>query len=95
VERWSDAVREDTALSTSLARATERQRALRRELAAGRTGRDGGASLQLGIAAARNPERLKCLHAHVAFALAEPGYSLGQAIVAELDPLWPERCCTG
>ena len=27
-----------------------------------------------GSAAARNPRRLKCLHAHVAFALAQPGY---------------------
>jgi hypothetical protein len=38
---------------------------------------------------------LKCLHAHVAFALANPGYELGERIVAELaHPLWPSRCCT-
>ena len=37
---------------------------------------------------------LKCLHAHAAFALARPGYELGERIVAELEPLWPDRCCT-
>ena len=37
---------------------------------------------------------LKCLHAHAAFALARPGYELGDRIVAELQPLWPDRCCT-
>jgi hypothetical protein len=37
---------------------------------------------------------LKCLHAHVAFALARPGYRLGERIVEELTPLWPDRCCT-
>ena len=28
----------------------------------------------------------------VAFALANPGYELGERIVAELQPLWPARC---
>ena len=37
---------------------------------------------------------LKCLHAHVAFALASPGYELGERILAEVDPLWPDRCCS-
>jgi hypothetical protein len=37
---------------------------------------------------------LKCLHAHAAFALARPGYLLGERILAELEPLWPETCCT-
>lgn len=94
VERWSEAVRRDATLRESLERATERQRALRRRLAHGRTGRDGGSSLDVGIGGARSPERLKCLHAHVAFTLAEPGYELGEAILAELEPLWPERCCS-
>jgi hypothetical protein len=94
VERWSEAVQADEALRTSLARATEEQRAVRRELAAGRTGRDAGASLELGIGGTAAPERLKCLHAHVAFALARPGYELGERILADLDPLWPPACCT-
>jgi uncharacterized protein len=94
VERWSEAVQADEALRASLVRATEEQRALRRELAAGRKGRDDGASLELGIGGTAAPERLKCLHAHVAFALARPGYELGEGIVAELDPLWPPACCS-
>jgi hypothetical protein len=93
VERWGERVAADLQLKESLRKATERQRAVRRELAAGRTGRDDGASLELGIGGARRPERLKCLHAHVAFALAHPGYELGERIVDELDPLWPDTCC--
>jgi hypothetical protein len=37
---------------------------------------------------------LKCLHAHAGFALARPGYELGERIVEELEPLWPDLCCT-
>ena len=95
VERWSERVERDPELARSLDEATERQRAIRRELAAGRIGADGGASLELGIGGSRNPRRLKCLHAHVAFALAQPGYELGDRILAELpQPLWPAECCT-
>jgi hypothetical protein len=94
IDRWSTAVAADPALAASLRRATAEQRAVRKELAAGRTGREGGTSLNLGIGGSSRPENLKCLHAHVAFALARPGYELGERIVAELDPLWPERCCT-
>src|SRR5688500_2212472 len=95
VERWSGVVAQDARLRASLDRATEEQRAVRRELAAGRTGSDGGASLELGIGGSRNPPQLKCLHAHAAFALARPGYELGERIRAEAEPLWPpERCCT-
>jgi uncharacterized protein len=95
VETWSDRVERDPELAGSLNDATERQRQVRRQLAAGRTGTDGGVSLELGIGGSRNPRRLKCLHAHAAFALANPGYGLGERIVAELaQPLWPSRCCT-
>ncbi|MEX0674860.1 MAG: DUF501 domain-containing protein [Gaiellaceae bacterium] len=94
VERWGEAVARDPELAESLQRATEEQRALRMELAAGRTGNDAGASLALGIGGASRPERLKCLHAHAAYALARPGYLLGERILAELDPRWPERCCS-
>jgi hypothetical protein len=94
VERWSAAVAADPELRASLERATAEQRRVRRELAAGRTGRDGGASLDLGIGGSRRPERLKCLHAHAAFALARPGYELGERILAEVEPLWPGECCT-
>lgn len=95
VERWSERAAAAPELAASLERASAEQRALRRELAAGAVGRDGGASLGLGIGGARSPRRLKCLHAHVAYALARPGYLLGERIVAELEPLWPaDACCT-
>jgi hypothetical protein len=93
VERWSHAVAADPSLAESLARASDDQRSVRRELAAGREGVDGGASLELGIGGSRNPGQLKCLHAHAAFALARPGYELGEKVIAELKPLWPVRCC--
>jgi hypothetical protein len=95
VERWSEAARVDQALRESLEEATARQRELRRALVAEPTsGTDDGASLELGIGGAARPERLKCLHAHVAFALAQPGYLLGERILAEIQPRWPERCCS-
>jgi len=94
VERWTEQAKRDPELHASLGRATELQRRVRRSLAAAATGRDDGTSLDLGIGGASQPERLKCLHAHVAFALAQPGYALGERILAELEPLWPERCCS-
>ena len=95
VERWSGAVAAEPELRASLERATAAQREERQRLAAGRIGVDGGASLELGIGGSRNPGQLKCLHAHAAFALAHPGYELGERIVAEAEPLWPAgRCCS-
>lgn len=94
IERWSAVLEQDVALAESLVAATEEQRAVRRELAGGRVGQESGASLELGIGGASRPEKLKCLHAHVAFALARPGYELGERILAEVGPAWPERCCT-
>jgi uncharacterized protein len=95
VERWSVAVAEDDALGASLALATAEQRQLRRDLADGALRVDGGAALDLGIGGSRSPERLKCLHAHVAFALARRGYVLGERILAEVTDPWPaDRCCS-
>jgi hypothetical protein len=82
VDRWSRAVGEDAALARSLVDADEEQRALRPQ----HEGGVGGAGRQAGS--------LKCLHAHVAFALARPGYELGEAILKEIVPPWPSRCCT-
>jgi len=80
VERWTQAVAEDPKLGASLEWANAEQRALRPEL-------------DLGVGGARaGAKTLKCLHAHVAFALARPGYELGERILAELDPPWPEVC---
>jgi len=81
VERWSRAADEDTELAASLASAQEAQRRERPELAA-------------GIGGSTRAGSLKCLHAHAAFALARPGYELGDRILAELPSLWPSSCCT-
>ena len=82
VERWSRAAAGEAELAASLERASEEQRGIRPEL-------------DLGIGGARaGAGSLKCLHAHVAFALARPGYELVERIVAELGPLWPSVCCT-
>ena len=82
VERWTRAAAEDPKLRESLERGDAEQRRLRPEL-------------DLGIGGARpGAGSLKCLHAHVAFALARPGYELGERVVAELEPLWPDVCCS-
>jgi uncharacterized protein len=83
VERWTRALSEDPELAESLRRGHEEQRAIRPEL-------------DLGIAGARaEAGGLKCLHAHAAFSLARPGYLLGERILAEVEPLWPDAaCCT-
>jgi hypothetical protein len=82
VERWTRAAAENPGLSESLERGHVEQRKLRPEL-------------DLGIGGARpGAAGLKCLHAHVAFALARPGYELGERILDELEPLWPTVCCS-
>jgi hypothetical protein len=94
VERWTALAAENADLAASRARADDEQRRIRHELAAADTGRDGGASLDSGVGGAARTGSLKCLHAHVAFALAQPGYELGERILGDVEPLWPERCCT-
>jgi len=81
VERWSRAAEDDATLAQSLADAQAKQRRLRPELDA-------------GIGGSTRTGSLKCLHAHAAFALAQPGYELGDRILAELPQLWPDSCCT-
>ena len=97
VERWSEAARTDPELAASLERADDEQRRIRRELAVECVERpDAGASLELGVGGAgarASRGALKCLHAHAAFALARPGYELGERILAEVEPLWPSQCC--
>ena len=95
VERWSQAAAADPELAASRERANADQREVRRQLAAGREGSDDGASLELGVGGSARHGSLKCLHAHVAYAVARPGYELGERILDELRPLWPaDRCCT-
>ncbi len=80
VERWTRASRCDSELEASLERAHAEQRQLRPELPG-------------GIGGATRSGSLKCLHAHAAFALARPGYELGERILAEAGPLWPQQGC--
>ena len=95
VERWSDAASQDDELAASLERATDEQRRVRHELAGDARGGDDGASLDFGIGGSRTPSHLKCLHAHVAYALARPGYDLGKRIFGEIAQPWPaDRCCS-
>ena len=84
VARWRDAVERDPELAASLARADAEQRTIRPEL-------------EVGIGGARDATAVKCLHAHAAFALARPGYEVGEGIVAEVGERWcPDgRCAKG
>ncbi|HEX4527532.1 MAG TPA: DUF501 domain-containing protein [Gaiellaceae bacterium] len=81
VERWTRAVAEDASLAQSLENAQAEQRRLRPEIDA-------------GIGGSTRSGSLKCIHAHAAFALARPGYELGDRMLAELPALWPDSCCT-
>jgi hypothetical protein len=82
VERWTQAVRESPKLRASLELANAEQQALRPDIPGGIGGSTRGGSL-------------KCLHAHAAFALASPGYEVGERILDELGDLWPDSgCCT-
>ena len=50
--------------------------------------------LDVGSAARALPRKLKCLHAHAAFALARPGYELGDEVLDEAGERWcPDGRC--
>ncbi|MGA0123210.1 MAG: DUF501 domain-containing protein [Gaiellales bacterium] len=66
-------------LAASFDAAMERHRALR-------------PAYGLGIGGVRNPRAVKCLHAHVAFALACPPHPAGAAVLAEAGGI-PSTCC--
>jgi uncharacterized protein len=93
VDRYERLLTCDPALRRAYDAGASRQRALRKpapEMA------DGGRSLTLGIAGVARPGAVKCLHAHAAFALAEPGYEVGMRILAEAEPVFPkDGCCCG
>ena len=47
---------------------------------------------RLGIGGVRSERAVKCLHAHVAFALANPPYPIGAAVLADAGGI-PTTCC--
>ena len=92
VDRYERLIESDPAALAEYRAGAERQHALRRPAA---RMADAGASLRLGIAGTSRDGAVKCLHAHAAFALAEPGYAFGRRILDEAAPLYPAgECCT-
>jgi len=82
VERWTARAKQERDLESSLRAANAEQQRLRPEL-------------PVGVGGSTRSGSLKCLHAHAAFALARPGYELGDRILAEVPSLWPgDACCT-
>jgi uncharacterized protein len=80
VKAWSERAAAEPDLGRSLSRANAEQRRIRPELDSGIAGTRNGA--------------LKCLHAHAAYALARPGYELGDRIIAEAGETWcPDGRC--
>ena len=47
------------------------------------------------VAGAGDPDHVKCLHAHLAFALAEGGNPGGDWIMERRGAGWPAACCVG
>jgi len=92
VERYQRLADEDAVLGRSYRDGAQRQHSLRRPAP---VMLDGGASLALGIGGTACDGAIKCLHAHAAFALAQPGYLLGDAVLAEAAPVFPAGgCCS-
>lgn len=96
VARWTARLAEDPALARSAADAAADEALRRTDLVReyGLTMVDGGASLSSGVGGVSDLLAVKCLHAHVAHALARPGYVLGEAMLAEADDPWcADRRC--
>jgi uncharacterized protein len=96
VARWTARLAEDPALARSAADAAADEAVRRTDLAHGYglTMVDGGASLSSGVGGVSDLLAVKCLHAHVAHALARPGYALGEAMLAEVEEPWcSDRRC--
>ncbi len=45
------------------------------------------------VAGAGDPDHVKCLHAHLAFALSEGGNPVGDWIMERSGATWPAACC--
>jgi len=96
VARWTSRLAAEPGLARSAADAAADSAVRRADLVQthGLTMVDGGASLTSGVGGVSDLLAVKCLHAHVAHALARPGYVLGEAILAEVaDPWCEDRRC--
>lgn len=94
VARWTARLAADPALAASAADAAADEAVRRTDLVreSGSPMLDGGASLSTGVGGVVDLLAVKCLHAHVAHALARPGYALGEAIAAEAADRWCDDC---
>ncbi len=90
VQVWSARLAAEPALARAVRLAAAATRRRRGELV-GRfalTMVDGGASLTTGVGGVGDVRAVKCLHAHVAHALARPGYTFGRAVLADVEAPW-------
>jgi hypothetical protein len=96
VQAWCARLAADPALARAAGVAATAARRRRREL----VGRydlamvDDGQSLTTGVGGVGDVRAVKCLHAHVAHALARPGYAFGRAVLAQAEHPWCDdgRC---
>jgi uncharacterized protein len=96
VAHWTERLSTDPALAASVADAAADSAVRRTDLAreSELSMLDGGASLATGVGGVADLLAVKCLHAHVAHALARPGYVLGEAVLAEVEDPWcDDRRC--
>jgi uncharacterized protein len=96
VARWTARLAEEPALALSAADAAADEAVRRSDLVReyALTVVDSGASLSSGVGGVSDLLAVKCLHAHVAHALARPGYVLGEAMLAEAEDPWcADRRC--
>lgn len=97
IRSWSRRLGEESTLAASVEAAIDVTRRRRRRLVDryGLTMVDAGSSLMTGVGGVADKGGVKCLHAHVAHALAHPGYVFGEAILASVASPWCEdRHCT-
>ena len=79
VRALEERIAADEDLATVFDEAMERHRQLRPEY-------------RLGIGGVRSARAVKCLHAHVAFALANPPYPIGDEVLTAAGGI-PTTCC--
>jgi hypothetical protein len=90
VRAWSARLAAEPALARAAAAAAVAVRRRRRQLARryALPMLDAGASLTTGVGGVSDVRAVKCLHAHVAHALAHPSYVVGRVILADAEDPW-------